>query len=197
MSPSPPPPPSLQPWHLEIERRRCAAMRVGRGRGLLLHLCSPSPRSACSHVFLFRCGSVGEFRQRRTGNFSTSSSAPYPYPAHSQWRHHDEESKSVKVAVWWDFENCSIPSGVNAFRVPHRIISALRAHGIRGPVSITAFGDVSQLSRSTQDALYTSGVCLNHVPNCQFPSLLDVYTYIYLFPYIYRHLQFSPIGYPA
>ncbi|CAA6660540.1 unnamed protein product [Spirodela intermedia] len=141
-------------------------MRVGNGQGLLLSLYSPSRRSACSHVFLFRCGSGDEFRRWRTGNFSTSSSATNSYPSHSQWRHHDEESKSVKVAVWWDFENCSIPSGVNAFRVPHRITSALRAHGIRGPVSITAFGDVAQLSRSTQEALYTSGVCLNHVPNC-------------------------------
>ena len=120
-------------------------------RTLILRLSSPSPRKADS--------------------YSTSSS-----PASSQ-SFHSHDSKSVKVAVWWDIENCCIPNGVSAFRVPHRIISALRSHGIRGPISITAFGDITRLSRSTQDGLCASGVCLNHVPNCQLsfpaPNWLD------------------------
>ncbi|KAF6163380.1 hypothetical protein GIB67_029229 [Kingdonia uniflora] len=76
-----------------------------------------------------------------------------------------EESKQVKVSVWWDFENCSIPSGANVFKIKQRITSALRINRIRGPISITAFGDMMQLSRASQEALFNTGVCLNHIPN--------------------------------
>jgi hypothetical protein len=51
----------------------------------------------------------------------------------------------VRVSVWWDFENCHIPNGVNVHRVAPRVAAALRAAGIRGPLSITAFGDMLQL----------------------------------------------------
>ncbi|XXG78124.1 hypothetical protein AAC387_Pa08g2135 [Persea americana] len=95
---------------------------------------------------------------------SSSSSSSSPTPS---WRHHHEEqSRTVKVSVWWDFENCSVPAGVNVFRVGQRIISALRANGMKGPVTITAFGDVSQLSRSNQEALSSTGICIAHVPRC-------------------------------
>ncbi|MQM05333.1 hypothetical protein Taro_038139 [Colocasia esculenta] len=142
-------------------------MRAVKSRSILLCLSSP-PQIFCAEegVLFFHLRGGAGFQRRRTENFSSSSYSSPPHASPPQWRHHDEESKGVKVAVWWDFENCSVPNGVNAFRVPHRITSALRSHGIRGPVSITAFGDVSQLSRSSQDALYTSGVCLNHVPSC-------------------------------
>jgi hypothetical protein len=66
--------------------------------------------------------------------------------------------------VWWDFENCHIPNGVNICRVAPRLAAALRAAGIRGPLSITAFGDVLQLARSSQEALATTGVSISHVP---------------------------------
>jgi hypothetical protein len=66
--------------------------------------------------------------------------------------------------VWWDFENCHIPNGVNICRVAPRLAAALRAAGIRGPLSITAFGDVLQLARSSQEALAATGVSISHVP---------------------------------
>ncbi|CAN6452608.1 unnamed protein product [Victoria cruziana] len=75
-----------------------------------------------------------------------------------------EEGRDVKVSVWWDFENCSVPAGVCVRRVGQRITSALRASGIRGPVTITAIGDTAQLSRSAQEALNATGVGLTHVP---------------------------------
>lgn len=80
-------------------------------------------------------------------------------------RNYEEENRNVKVTVWWDFENCQVPSGVNVERVANRIASAIRSAGIKGPVTITAFGDVMQLSRASQEGLTSTGVCLNHVPN--------------------------------
>jgi hypothetical protein len=77
----------------------------------------------------------------------------------------DESSRAVRVSVWWDFENCNIPNGVNVYRVAPRVSAALRAAGIRGPLSITAFGDVLQLARSSQEALAATGVSISHVPS--------------------------------
>ncbi|XP_010260965.1 PREDICTED: uncharacterized protein LOC104599913 [Nelumbo nucifera] len=104
-----------------------------------------------------------EVLQRNRGgasHFSSYSSAG----SSSSWRHHDEDSRNVRISVWWDFENCTVPSGINVFRVAQRITSALRANGLKGPVAITAFGDVSQLSRAKQEALSATGICLNHIP---------------------------------
>ncbi|GMI68621.1 Mitochondrial Nuclease2 [Hibiscus trionum] len=90
--------------------------------------------------------------------FSTSQAHPFS-------RRHEEESRNVKVSVWWDFENCTVSAYVNVFKIANTITAALRANGIMGPLRITAFGDISQLSRATQEALSSTGVNLYHVPN--------------------------------
>ncbi|OVA03330.1 NYN domain [Macleaya cordata] len=119
-------------------------------------------------IFLFTISSssfsshfLSSYSPLKTGIFHFSSSSS---SSSSSWRHHDEESKNVKVSVWWDFENCQIPVGVNVVKVAQRITSALRSNGIKGPITITAFGDVLQLSRSNQEALSSTGICLSHVP---------------------------------
>lgn len=71
----------------------------------------------------------------------------------------------MKVSVWWDFENCSPPAGVNVFKISQSITAAIRANGIKGPIQITAFGDVMQLSRMNQEALSSTGINLAHIPN--------------------------------
>lgn len=71
----------------------------------------------------------------------------------------------MKVSVWWDFENCNLPAGVNVFKVAHCITAAIRASGIKGPITITAFGDILQLSRANQEALSSTGINLTHVPS--------------------------------
>ncbi|XP_061943524.1 uncharacterized protein LOC133667858 [Populus nigra] len=93
-------------------------------------------------------------------HFSTSSLTP----RHSH-SHFHSESKSVRVSVWWDFENCHLPSGVNVYRVSQAITAAVRGNGIKGPIQITAFGDVLQLSRANQEALSSTGINLAHIPN--------------------------------
>ncbi|KAK6238141.1 hypothetical protein QUC31_003610 [Theobroma cacao] len=96
-------------------------------------------------------------------HFSTSQNHPFHsyYPS----RRHEEESRHVKVSVWWDFENCNLPAGVNVFKIAHMITAAVRANGIKGPIQITAFGDIFQLSRTNQEALSSTGVNLAHVPH--------------------------------
>lgn len=50
------------------------------------------------------------------------------------------------------------------FKVAPAVTAALRANGIKGPVQITAFGDVYQLSRPNQEALSATGINIYHVP---------------------------------
>ncbi|XP_062097072.1 uncharacterized protein LOC133803127 [Humulus lupulus] len=88
---------------------------------------------------------------------SSSSSTPFS-------RRQEEESRNVRVSVWWDFENCNVPSGVNVFKVSRNITAAIRANGIKGPIEITAFGDMVQLSRLKQEALSATGINLAHIP---------------------------------
>ncbi|GMH25125.1 hypothetical protein Nepgr_026968 [Nepenthes gracilis] len=101
----------------------------------------------------------------RISCFSTSSFPIHSPSASSSLRRQDDESRYVKVSVWWDFENCSLPAGVNVFRISHCITAAVRANGIKGPIQITAFGDVCQLSRSNQEALSSTGINITHIPN--------------------------------
>ncbi|KAL5555757.1 hypothetical protein UlMin_037993 [Ulmus minor] len=93
-----------------------------------------------------------------------SASSHHSSQSHSSWRRHDEESRNVRVSVWWDFENCNLPAGVNAIKVAQTITAAIRANGIKGPIEITAFGDMLQLSRTNQVTLSSTGVTLTHIP---------------------------------
>ncbi|XP_076903081.1 uncharacterized protein LOC143558036 [Bidens hawaiensis] len=99
-------------------------------------------------------------------HFSTSSpDATSSYPSHSRRSSNPEDVRNVRVSVWWDFENCQVPCNVNVFKVTQFITSAVRSVGIKGPIQVTAFGDVMQLSRANQEALSSTGINLTHVPN--------------------------------
>uniref|UniRef100_J3LCN5 HTH OST-type domain-containing protein n=1 Tax=Oryza brachyantha TaxID=4533 RepID=J3LCN5_ORYBR len=77
----------------------------------------------------------------------------------------EEETRAVKVSVWWDFESCRLPRGANPCRLVPRVTAALRAAGIRGPVEITAFGNAYVFPRAVQEALSATGVAFSHVPS--------------------------------
>ncbi|KAJ4887649.1 putative endonuclease or glycosyl hydrolase [Raphanus sativus] len=96
--------------------------------------------------------------------FSSSTSSSQLTSPKRPHRHEEEPSRGVKVSVWWDFENCHLPSGANVYKVAQSITSAVRINGIKGPITITAFGDVLQLSRTNQEALSSTGINLTHVP---------------------------------
>jgi hypothetical protein len=72
--------------------------------------------------------------------------------------------EDVRISVWWDFENCHIPVGFEVHKVGYNIVSGLRTSGFKGPVSIAAYGDILQISRSAQEALTSTGIRLCHVP---------------------------------
>ncbi|KAI7748528.1 hypothetical protein M8C21_024096 [Ambrosia artemisiifolia] len=97
-------------------------------------------------------------------HFSTSSSSDSS-SYHSHSRRNPDEVRNVRVSVWWDFENCQVPCNINVYKVTQFITSAVRSVGIKGPIQITAFGDVVQLSRSNQEALSSTGINLTHIPN--------------------------------
>ncbi|KAM7277340.1 hypothetical protein ACFE04_019206 [Oxalis oulophora] len=113
--------------------------------------------------------------------FSTSQN--YPSQSQQQFsssrRASEEESKNVRVSVWWDFENCNIPAGASVCKISQMITSAIRSNGIKGPITITAFGDIFQLSRSNQEALSSTGVNLAHIPNGIhfYESFISLYAY--------------------
>lgn len=122
----------------------------------MLYLLLPRNPSSCHRPSLFL----------QVAHFSTQSPNFHSQPllSHSS-RRYEDESRNVRVSVWWDFENCHIPAGVNVFRVAQTITAAIRANGMKGPVQITAFGDVQQLSRTNQEALSSTGINLSHIPN--------------------------------
>ncbi|KAJ7956961.1 meiosis arrest female protein 1-like [Quillaja saponaria] len=124
-------------------------MRPLSPRSLFLFSLSSSPSSSSSTLPFFL----------KISHFSTSSN----YQSYS--RRQEEESRNVRVSVWWDFENCHLPVGVNVFKIANAITAAVRTNGIKGPVQITAFGDVLQLSRPNQEALSSTGINLTHIPN--------------------------------
>lgn len=134
----------------------------------LAHLRPAFPRSL---LFLLHSAAGDDaYRRRSDGSPPISSSPPSSFsPSSLSRRNYDEENRTVKVTVWWDFENCNVPVGVNVHRVSSRITWAIRSSGIKGPVTITAFGDVAQLSRATQEALTCTGICLTHVPCSRLP----------------------------
>ncbi|XP_024534961.1 uncharacterized protein LOC9657426 isoform X3 [Selaginella moellendorffii] len=77
----------------------------------------------------------------------------------------DAGGAAVKIGVWWDFENCNVPYGIDAHRVGLNIVSGLRSSGFKGPVSISGYGDMLQLSRCVQESLSATGIRLHHVPS--------------------------------
>ncbi|KAG4930285.1 hypothetical protein AAZX31_17G123700 [Glycine max] len=75
----------------------------------------------------------------------------------------EEKSRDVRVWAWWDFTKCHVPHNFDVLKVAPTIMEAMRANGIRGPLNITAFGDVLLLSRVHQEALAYTGVRFIHV----------------------------------
>ncbi|THU69045.1 hypothetical protein C4D60_Mb08t10230 [Musa balbisiana] len=77
----------------------------------------------------------------------------------------DGEYAAAKTSVWWDIENCQVPRACDPHLIAQNISSALAAVGYRGPVSISAFGDTSNITPTVQQALSSTGIALNHVPS--------------------------------
>ncbi|KAK1278337.1 hypothetical protein QJS04_geneDACA015807 [Acorus gramineus] len=75
------------------------------------------------------------------------------------------EYSTAKTSVWWDIENCAVPRNCDPHMIAKNISTALGEAGYRGAVStISAYGDTNGIPASTQHALNSTGISLNHVP---------------------------------
>ncbi|XP_062144310.1 uncharacterized protein LOC133851756 isoform X3 [Alnus glutinosa] len=70
----------------------------------------------------------------------------------------------AKTSVWWDIENCPVPKGCDPNAIAQNISSALVKMNYCGPLSISAYGDTHRIPASTQHALSSTGIAINHVP---------------------------------
>ncbi|KAJ8640436.1 hypothetical protein MRB53_017130 [Persea americana] len=71
------------------------------------------------------------------------------------------------VAILWDIENCSVPSGVRPEDVASNVRTALRVHPmIKGAVTMfSAYGDFNAFPRRLREGCQRTGVKLIDVPN--------------------------------
>uniref|UniRef100_A0A6N2KLN9 NYN domain-containing protein n=1 Tax=Salix viminalis TaxID=40686 RepID=A0A6N2KLN9_SALVM len=76
----------------------------------------------------------------------------------------DTQYVNAKTSVWWDIENCAVPSDCDPHAIAQNISSALARMNYCGPVSISAYGDTNGINSAAQQALSSTGVTLNHVP---------------------------------
>lgn len=72
---------------------------------------------------------------------------------------------SAKTSVWWDIENCQVPKGCATHAIAQNITSALAKMSYCGPVAIIAYGDTTRIPNNVQQALSSTGISLNHVPD--------------------------------
>ncbi|PIA41142.1 hypothetical protein AQUCO_02300145v1 [Aquilegia coerulea] len=130
---------------------------------------SPNFLSSTKHLFLFYSTTTTENLQRNKSSSTRGGGGEketfQSFSSSSLSVEKEDLNRNVKISVWWDFENLGIPNGVNALKVAKNITTALRTNGIKGPVSITAFGDFIQITRNTQEVLSLSGINLHHIPN--------------------------------
>ncbi|XP_039683985.1 uncharacterized protein [Medicago truncatula] len=92
---------------------------------------------------------------------SKSSGLQYDlcHPQQPYW-----DNFKCRVSVWWDFDSCAVPSDISFLNVAPSIMGVLRANEIKSPICIDTYGDVSQLSKIKQEALFLSGIDLHHIP---------------------------------
>ncbi|KAL0679651.1 hypothetical protein Bca4012_007632 [Brassica carinata] len=70
------------------------------------------------------------------------------------------EAKFEEAPTWvcWDIENCPIPKGCKAEEISQKISSALSKLNYRGPISISAYGNMNHIPPSVKKALSSTGV---------------------------------------
>ncbi|KFK40327.1 hypothetical protein AALP_AA3G360200 [Arabis alpina] len=64
--------------------------------------------------------------------------------------------------VCWDIENFPVPRGYKAEEITEKISLALRKLNYRGPISISAYGNMNHIPPSVKKALSSAGIVLNH-----------------------------------
>ncbi|KAI5061009.1 hypothetical protein GOP47_0023514 [Adiantum capillus-veneris] len=106
---------------------------------------------ACKWAALWR------YRQRiHATQFSAASYSKRAGEEREDWR---------DVGVFWDIENCSIPSNLDPYVVRPNIERALRTSGFLGPIHVAGYANLNTLCRGhTLESLSESGISIHHVP---------------------------------
>ena len=77
----------------------------------------------------------------------------------------EPQYQKEKISVWWDIENCQVPTGCDPHTIAQNISAALAKTNYCGPVStISAYGDTTRIPAAVQEALNSTGIALNHIP---------------------------------
>lgn len=153
-------------------------------RSVYLHSSGAASSSYSSYSkTVFRHSPFILFHSSSLCSCTSCSSSSHPS---TRWCH-KKGSEKYKVSVWWDFDSCSIPVGVNILSVTQRITLALRAYGMKSPVTINSFGDVLQLSRVNQEALASTGINHTHIPNISGKSNAYSFLAVDLFSWVFQN----------
>ena len=75
------------------------------------------------------------------------------------------EEDFQEIVVFWDLTTCTVPHGVDPYRISPNIAISLRKNGFLGPLSIHAYGNTRSLNdQEFLQALVSTGVDLHHIP---------------------------------
>ncbi|PHT30651.1 hypothetical protein CQW23_29761 [Capsicum baccatum] len=73
-----------------------------------------------------------------------------------------DECAAVRISVWWDIENYQVPSESDPHAIAQNISSMLMNMNYCVPISISAYGDMTKISASVQQALNSTEIGLDH-----------------------------------
>lgn len=77
-----------------------------------------------------------------------------------------EEEARAATTVFWDIMKCPVPDGLNPGLVLPCIRRFLDRNGYRGPLTVTAFGKLSDVPTEILRQVYSSGISLSIVTPC-------------------------------
>ncbi|XP_023646009.1 uncharacterized protein LOC17874409 [Capsella rubella] len=80
--------------------------------------------------------------------------------------HATEEEARAATTVFWDIMKCPVPDGLNPGLVLPCIRRFLDRNGYRGPLTVTAFGKLSDVPTEILRQVYSSGISLSIVTPC-------------------------------
>ncbi|KAL1219941.1 hypothetical protein V5N11_021719 [Cardamine amara subsp. amara] len=118
----------------------------------------------------FDCQSIEKFRKHLSSKQHALEEAVNPWseeldPVTKTWARNyaaKPEYATAKIAVWWDMKDCRIPEGFDAIQVRPSIEREFKKLGYSGPVSITAYGDLTQTPDHLLRGLSSTGVDVAH-----------------------------------
>ncbi|KAG7597912.1 hypothetical protein ISN44_As06g022220 [Arabidopsis suecica] len=85
-----------------------------------------------------------------------------------------QEESAAAILVAWDINKCPVPDGCDPRVVRPSIKRVLEHNGYRGPLTVTAFGKLEDVSTDILRALFSSGIHLIYTPPRDYPLIAGV-----------------------